>query len=87
MVLTRKTNDGPHTIYYSDTNEVGRIGNSGNALYIESEGNSGAMFYPNAVLPIGGTSGTLSNGAVDLGRSANKVQRRTLLRKSIRRWL
>jgi len=74
LVITRKQNDGAHTIFYSDTNEVGRIGNSGNSLYIESEGNSGAMFYPNAVLPIGGTSGTLSNGAVDLGRSGNKFK-------------
>ena len=39
LVITRKQNDGAHAIFYSDTNEVGQIGNSGSGLSISSGGN------------------------------------------------
>ena len=39
LVITRKQNDGAHAIFYSDTSEIGKIGNSGSALSISSGAN------------------------------------------------
>jgi len=39
LVITRKQNDGAHAIFYSDTSEIGQIGNSGSGLSISSGGN------------------------------------------------
>ena len=74
ITIDRQSTDGTIAEFRKDGTAVGKIGNSGNALYIEGTSNAGAMFYPNAMLPVGGTSGTLANNTVDLGRAVNSYK-------------
>ena len=71
LVLTRKTNYGALTLFYKDTNEVGRIGTAGDDLYIGNDDTG--LYFNNANNVIHSynvttQSGGSTNGTVDLGQ-------------------
>ena len=75
MVLTRKTNDGPISLFYKDTNEVGRISLSGGDLNIGT-GDTGVGFADSldAILPMTTSGNTVRSNAINIGTSSYKFK-------------
>ena len=75
MVLTRKSGDGPITLFYKDATEVGRIGVGASELFI---GSGDAYLWTsgnnNSFLPASTSVGGASNGLLDLGSSGRQFK-------------
>ena len=75
MVLTRKSGDGPITLFYKDATEVGRIGTAASEIFI---GSNDAYLWTsgnnNAFLPASTSVGGASNGLLDLGSTGRQFK-------------
>jgi hypothetical protein len=73
MVITRKQNDGALTIFYSDSNEIGRISNSGTNFIVEaSSSNRSGLNFGGGISPRYG--GADVDNQVDLGAPTLRFQ-------------
>ena len=73
LVITRKTNDGALTLFYKDTNEVGRIGTSGNQSYIHGAGTDVGIYFGSSNLYPYRSTG-LNDATIDLGQSGKRFK-------------
>ena len=73
MVLTRNTDDGAIALFYKDTNEVGRIGTSGDQSYIHGAGTDvGIYFGSNNLYPYRSTG--LNDATIDIGQTNKRFK-------------
>ena len=75
LVLTRKTNDGALSLFYKDTNEVGRIDANGGSIIVGS-GNTGLYFDDGSdrLIPVDPASSSGRDNAVNLGGGSERFK-------------
>ena len=75
LVLTRNTNDGALSLFYKDTNEVGRIAANGGSIIVGS-GNTGLYFDDGSdrLIPVDPVSASGRDDAINLGGGSERFK-------------
>ena len=75
LVVTRNTNDGALSLFYKDTNEVGRIAANGGSIIVGS-GNTGLYFDDGSdrLIPVDPVSASGRDDAINLGGGSERFK-------------
>jgi len=75
LVVTRNTNDGALSLFYKDTNEVGRIAANGGSIIVGS-GNTGLYFDDGSdrLIPVDPVSASGRDNAINLGGGSERFK-------------